>query len=234
MSLSYAELDERSSRLAGHLVSLGVGAGDVVGVLLERGVELLVTLLAVQKSGAAYLPLDAGHPAARLAGIVEDAAPRVLVTQQSLAATVSEIHQGVRVLVDGDTTDSVEPKAFSRPTDPSSVAYVLYTSGSTGRPKGVQVTHGALANLLTGIRRVLGEPTSVESWLASTSVSFDISGLELYLPLIDGHRVVIAEQDADLVDLITAESVTHVQATPSGWKLLLETGFRSSTTVALA
>ncbi|MDX2617879.1 condensation domain-containing protein, partial [Streptomyces stelliscabiei] len=153
VSLSYTELDERSSRLAGHLVSLGVGAGDVVAVLLERGVELLVTLLAVQKSGAAYLPLDARHPAARLAGIVQDAGPRVLVTQESLAATASEIHDGVRILVDTDA-DAV---ASARPlppkaTDPSAVAYVLYTSGSTGRPKGVQVTHGALANLLTGIR----------------------------------------------------------------------------------
>ncbi|WP_159392215.1 AMP-binding protein, partial [Streptomyces stelliscabiei] len=122
---------------------------DVVGVLLERGVELLVTLLAVQKSGAAYLPLDAGHPAARLAGIVEDAAPRVLVTQKSVARTATEIHDGIRILVDGDpdAVGSAQPLP-RKVTDPSAVAYVLYTSGSTGRPKGVQVTHGALGNLL--------------------------------------------------------------------------------------
>ncbi|WP_030242621.1 AMP-binding protein, partial [Streptomyces lavendulae] len=200
VSLSYGELDARSSRLAAHLGSLGVVPGDVVGVLLERGVELLVALLAVQKVGAAYLPMDAGHPVARLAGIVEDAAPRVLVTQGSLSEVAAGIHSGVRVLVDADAAviGAASVPSVVRVTDPASVAYVLYTSGSTGRPKGVAVTHGALGNLLVGMRRVLGEARGVESWLASTSVSFDISGLELYLPLIGGHRVVIAEHGQDL------------------------------------
>ncbi|ATZ23947.1 Tyrocidine synthase 3 [Streptomyces lavendulae subsp. lavendulae] len=235
VSLSYGELDARSSRLAAHLGSLGVVPGDVVGVLLERGVELLVALLAVQKVGAAYLPMDAGHPVARLAGIVEDAAPRVLVTQGSLSEVAAGIHSGVRVLVDADAAviGAASVPSVVRVTDPASVAYVLYTSGSTGRPKGVAVTHGALGNLLVGMRRVLGEARGVESWLASTSVSFDISGLELYLPLIGGHRVVIAQADEEPADLVVAESVTHVQATPSGWKLLLEAGFEGAMVTAL-
>ncbi|WP_440554626.1 non-ribosomal peptide synthase/polyketide synthase [Streptomyces sp. SCPE 10] len=230
VSLTYAELDDRSARLAGHLASVGVGAGDVVAVLLERGVDLLVALLAVQRTGAAYLPLDATHPTGRLSGIIEDAAPALLLAQESLRETANEIHHGTHVLVEEGTT--AEPLAPC-PVDPSAVAYVLYTSGSTGRPKGVQISHGALGNLLTGIRRVLGAPTRSESWLASTSVSFDISGLELYLPLTGGHRVVLAQSGQDLVDLIETESVTHVQATPSGWKLLLESGFRTTSVTAL-
>ncbi|MGV9359096.1 amino acid adenylation domain-containing protein, partial [Streptomyces misionensis] len=230
VSLTYAELYDRSARLAGALAAVGVGAGDVVAVLLERGVDLLVALLAVQRTGAAYLPLDATHPAGRLSGIIEDAAPAVLLTQKSLRETANEIHQGTHVLVEEGA--SAEPLA-PRSVDPSAVAYVLYTSGSTGRPKGVQISHGALGNLLTGIRRVLGRSETAESWLASTSVSFDISGLELYLPLVGGHRVVIAESGQDLTDLIEAERVTHVQATPSGWKLLLESGFRTTSVTAL-
>ncbi|MGZ0199996.1 amino acid adenylation domain-containing protein [Streptomyces sp. RM1] len=230
VSLTYAELDDRSVRLAGSLAAVGVGAGDVVAVLLERGVDLLVALLAVQRTGAAYLPLDATHPAGRLSGIIEDAAPAVLLTQESLRETADGIHQGTRVLVEEGV--SAEPLA-PRVVDPAAVAYVLYTSGSTGRPKGVQISHGALGNLLTGIRRVLGRSETVESWLASTSVSFDISGLELYLPLTGGHRVVIAESGQDLVGLIETEHVTHVQATPSGWKLLLESGFRTTSVTAL-
>ncbi|MFJ7156742.1 non-ribosomal peptide synthase/polyketide synthase [Streptomyces sp. NPDC101118] len=236
-SLTYWQLDAASNRLARRLVAEGVRPGDVVGVLLERGVELPVALLAVQKTGAAYLPMDAAHPAARLAGITADARPSLLVTQQSLAAVAAEVHTGARVLVDGPDSALTDRQASDDLPDgyaaaPDAVAYVLYTSGSTGRPKGVQVTHGALGNLLTGIRRVLGAGRE-ESWLASTSVSFDISGLELYLPLVGGHRVVLAETGADLVELVRAEGVTHVQATPSGWKLLLAGGFAEPGVTAL-
>nr|APD71640.1 non-ribosomal peptide synthetase 5 [Streptomyces sp.] len=229
-SLSYGELDARSEVLAHRLLAMGVGPGDVVGVLLERGVELLVALLAVQKSGGAYLPMDASHPAARLAGIVADAAPVALIAQPSLAATADEIHPGGWLPVDGAPAS----EGHTLPAvDPAAVAYVLYTSGSTGKPKGVQVTHGALGNLLVGMRRVLGEARVDESWLASTSVSFDISGLELYLPLIGGHRVVVARSGEDLTELVAAEEVTHVQATPSGWKLLREAGFTDRSVTAL-
>ncbi|MFI2612906.1 amino acid adenylation domain-containing protein, partial [Kitasatospora sp. NPDC018616] len=237
-TLTYAELDARSNQLAHHLRALGVAPGDVVGVLLERTAELPVALLAVQKTGAAYLPMDAAHPAARLAYLVEDADPSVLVTQESLSEVAADCYRGQVVFVTDEAVNSASIEGGWAPVDPAAVAYVLYTSGSTGRPKGVQIPHGALGNLLVGMRRVLGTSrTGTETWLASTSVSFDISGLELYLPLVDGHRLVLAadeERDAEsLLHLIHTHGITHVQATPSGWKLLLDAGFTTTDVTAL-
>ncbi|MER7758045.1 amino acid adenylation domain-containing protein, partial [Kitasatospora sp. NPDC097643] len=232
MQISYAELDARSDRLAHHLRSLGVGPGDVVGVLVERSPELLIAMLAVLKSGAGYLPLDAAFPVGRLAGIVADAKPVVVVTQEVHAHTARAVHPGTMVVLDrdADVIDAQLPTGAWPVVDPDVLAYVLYTSGSTGTPKGVEVTRGALANLLAGMREILGaaSPAS-EVWLASTSVSFDISGLELFLPLVSGQCVVLAGDDQvgdadELIGLIRKHGVTHVQATPSGWKVLLGAG----------
>ncbi|MER7757769.1 amino acid adenylation domain-containing protein, partial [Kitasatospora sp. NPDC097643] len=234
MQVSFAELDARSDRLACHLRSLGVGPGGVVGVLVERSPELLVALLAVLKSGAGYLPLDAAFPAGRLTGIVADAKPVVVVTQEVHAHTARTVHPGTIVVLDGvrdsAAIDSQPAGGTWTAMSPDALAYVLYTSGSTGTPKGVEVTRGALANLLAGMRELLGAASPAgEMWLASTSVSFDISGLELFLPLVGGQCVVLAGDDQvgnadELISLIRKHGVTHVQATPSGWKVLLAAG----------
>ncbi|WP_214103977.1 non-ribosomal peptide synthetase [Acrocarpospora catenulata] len=206
--LTYAELDARARTLAARLP---VGPGDLVAIKLPRTTELLVALLAVQKSGAAYVPLDPEYPPARLTYVLED----------SGATPLEDLRQPEGV------------PAGPRPGDP---AYVLYTSGSTGRPKGVAVPHSALVNLLVSMARLLGSGPG-DVWLAATSLSFDISALELYLPLVTGGTVVLAEAGGDspaLVRLMAAERVTHAQATPSGWRALLDAGMPPSPITALA
>ncbi len=232
VSLTYGDLDEFSARLAHVLRARGVSGGDVVGVFAERSPWLAGVLLGVWRAGAAYVPLDRSHPVERLAGTLSDAGARMLVSSGPAGWFGGDVVQAGSAEVGSAPADVAWPEA-----DGDAAAYVLYTSGSTGRPKGVVVPHGALGNLLAGMRRVLGGGGG-EVWLASTSVSFDISGLELFLPLADGQRLVIAgdeERDAaSLLRLIGAAGITHVQATPSGWKLLLEAGFSGAGVTALA
>jgi amino acid adenylation domain-containing protein len=265
-SLSYADLDAAASRLARRLRRAGVVRGDLVAVHLRRSSTLLACLLAVHKAGAAYLPLDPDHPAERIAMIVADARPRLLMTaaaegpgQFNTAAegpgqfNAAAAPDGVQVpvlLADEEPADEEpveEEPADEEPADdmprPGDTAYVIYTSGSTGRPKGVEVEHGNLANLLFAMRDRLGTgPRGTPgqkggTWLALTSPAFDISALELYLPLITGGRVVVAPHGAvrrpeALARLVAQERVTHVQATPSVWRLLLPGGITGVTALA--
>ncbi|MCW2876489.1 MAG: non-ribosomal peptide synthetase [Sphaerisporangium sp.] len=242
--LTYAELDAISGRLAHRLRREGVGARTLVALHLERSWTMIAGMLAVMRTGAAYLPLDPGYPAERLAFILADAGVKTVLTdgETDLATPLQQIrvdhpddpaepNAGPRV--DGrspagdesDTLDALEP------------AYVIYTSGSTGRPKGVVVPHSALVNLLLGMRDLLGAARG-DTWLALTSLSFDISALELLLPLVTGGRVIVAGEDAvrddRAVELIKSERVSHVQATPSGWRMLLAAGFDGPEVVALA
>ncbi|MDA0635147.1 amino acid adenylation domain-containing protein, partial [Nonomuraea sp. MCN248] len=233
-SLTYAELDAAVERLAARVRQAGVGRGELVGVHLRRSDLLLVCLLAVHRAGAAYLPLDPDHPAERLAMIVADARPRLLLSE---AAVPDELSGPVLLVDPGLLTggDPVPPQPV-RPASPGETAYVIYTSGSTGRPKGVEVDHGNLANLLLAMRDRLGSAPG-DTWLALTSPAFDISALELYLPLVVGGRVVVAphgavRQPEALARLVAEQGVTHVQATPSVWRLLLPGSLAGVTALA--
>jgi non-ribosomal peptide synthetase component F len=223
-SMSYAELDARSGALAELLRQRGIGPGALVAVCLPRSGLAVVALLAVMRAGAAYVPVDPAYPAARRALVLADAAPALVL---ACPATAADLSAEFPVLVLRDEWS--DPASFSgMPPRPTDAAYVMYTSGSTGRPKGVVVPHGALANLLLAMRDLLGSRPD-DRWLGLTSLAFDISGLELFLPLITGARVVIAPERAALdgaaLDrLIRDEGVTHVQATPSGWRILLDGG----------
>ncbi len=231
-SLTFAELDAEAGRLARRLRRAGVGRGDLVAVHLRRSSTLLACLLGVHRAGAAYLPLDPDHPAERIAMIAADARPRLLMTETAPPA-------GVRVPALFVTEESADDEPASWPDllpRPGEVAYVIYTSGSTGRPKGVEVEHRNLANLLFAMRDRLGSGPA-DTWLALTSPAFDISALELYLPLITGGRVVIAPHGAvrrpeALARMIAQQGVTHVQATPSVWRLLLPGGIAGVTALA--
>ncbi|HWN42523.1 MAG TPA: amino acid adenylation domain-containing protein [Thermoanaerobaculia bacterium] len=223
-TLSYAELDGRANRLAWRLRELGVGPEVPVGIYLERSLDMPVALLAVWKAGGAYVPLDPAYPRERLAYMLEDSGALVVLTEASLLSTVPE--SAARVVCLDLTEENAEDPGV--PVFPESLAYILYTSGSTGRPKGVQIPHGALVNFLESMRERPGLGAS-DRLLAVTSLSFDIAGLELYLPLLAGAEVEIASRAlaADGPRLLSRLSeATMLQATPSTWRLLLSAGWQ--------
>jgi amino acid adenylation domain-containing protein/non-ribosomal peptide synthase protein (TIGR01720 family) len=189
-TLSFAELDERADRMARHLAGLGVGAESVVAVCLGRGVDLLPTLLGVWRAGAAYLPLDPGDPAERLAYVVRDCGAAVLVTSEEHVDLLDGGPQALTVLVDEEADEIAAQPAgpLGRVPDQDGLAYLIYTSGSTGRPKGVMVTHGALAGYLRWAVDTYLVPGGNGAALC-TSVAFDMVVTTLYAPLVGGQPV---------------------------------------------
>lgn len=229
VELTYRELDRRANQIANALRARGVGANDIVAVLLDRSVEMVVALLGILKSGASYLPLDPEFPAKRLSYILSDARARIVLTRPSPLARVGPVEPQV-LCVDEAEVLSAPEAAVPRTATPESIAYVIYTSGSTGAPKGVEVSHRSVVNLLTSMRKRpgIGEDDVL---VAVTTVSFDIAALELLLPLTAGARVVVAARDvaADggrLAELMRTEDATMLQATPATWRLLLDSGWK--------
>ena len=227
-TLDYASLDQASTRLAQHLLAHGVGPATLVGVCLERRAQLLVTLLAVLKAGAAYVPLDPEFPAERLRHMLDDSQARWVLTDSALLEQLPPATPGQqRWCLDQLDLPAAEPTSQGLPSiDPQQLAYIIYTSGSTGLPKGVAVHHGALANFLSSMAQAPGLAIG-EKVLALTSLSFDIAALELYLPLVSGASVVMADRllarDAGrLLQYIADQGVGCVQATPSTWRMLSE------------
>ena len=231
---TYRDLQFHSDRIARQLRGLGVGTDHLVGICVERSCAMLAGLLGIWKAGAAYVPLDPGFPRRRLAMILEDGRPEVLVTQRSFRDRLPDHQAQVLDLDDLVPPHSQLPATGPRdakefPSRPEGRAYVIYTSGSTGRPKGVEIPHRALVNFLVSMARRPGlGPDDV--LLAVTTISFDISALELFLPLTCGARVVIASRDsaADgrrLIELLTNSKATVMQATPATWRMLLAAGW---------
>jgi len=222
--LSYRELHRRSVAQARQLIDDGIAPGDIVAVALPRNEQLLIVLLAIMRTGATYLPIDPDGPAERIALLLDDAAPIALIATRAIHERLP-MGGGMQLLPEQLDARALEAAHEPDLSHPDGVAYVLYTSGSTGRPKGVEVTHRNLANFLQGMARLL-EPVPGHRFLAVTTVIFDIAGLELYLPLTAGACVVMAatgaaQQPVELARLIRASGVTHVQATPSLWRILL-------------
>ena len=228
--LTYGDLNQRANQLAHRLRTLGVGPDILVGVCLERSLEMLVAILGVVKAGGAYLPVDPAFPKDRQAFMLDDAKVPVLLTSAKLAAGLPP-HAAIQICLDTEW-DSIQSCAKDNPellAGPGNLAYVLYTSGSTGRPKGVMITHRNLVNFLESMRREPGL-TGNDILVAVTTLSFDIAGLELWLPLCVGARVVIASRNVamdgvQLAALLHASGATMMQATPATWRLLLETGW---------
>ncbi|MFJ9145035.1 non-ribosomal peptide synthetase [Streptomyces griseus] len=239
--LSYGELHAAAEAFADRLAAEGIGPGDLVGIQVARSAGELTAVLGTLAAGAAYVPLDPGYPADRLAFVRADARLAALVVE---GPAPDGLPDGLPVLSPEREASPERRGASAPPRDRSAApaaedpAYVLYTSGSTGRPKGVEVPHSALANLIGALAdRLAAGPR--DRWLGLTSLSFDISTVELLLPLTTGARVVLVPEErqrdgAALLKLIEAHDVTHVQATPSSWRLMLAAGLHRPGLVGLA
>ncbi|MDX3100861.1 non-ribosomal peptide synthetase [Nonomuraea angiospora] len=218
--MTYAELNGRANHLARHLRARGAGSGELVGVCLERGPELMVTLLAVLKSGAGYLPLDPGQPAERLTYMIQDAGAALVVTTKDLADRVT----GPAVLLDTLQPGS-SPGDLETAVAPDDVMYVIYTSGSTGRPKGVEVTHANVLRLFTATEATFAfGPDDV--WTLFHSYAFDFSVWEMWGALLYGGRLVVVPRDVvrdpdRFLDLLRDERVTVLNQTPSAFRQLV-------------
>ncbi|WP_085314308.1 non-ribosomal peptide synthetase [Derxia lacustris] len=219
---SYAELAARADAIAGHLIAAGVAPGSHVGLMLDRSRELVAAMLGIWRAGCAYVPLDPALPAERIADMAADAGLAHLLTESALAARVPA----------GIAASALDaPLATSAAARPGAgtVAYLLYTSGSTGRPKGVRIGHRALLNFLNAMRDRLPLPAGLRL-LAVTTPSFDISLLELFLPLTVGATVVVCDRaaltdGALLARRLDEQRIDLLQATPASWKMLLDAGF---------
>ena len=231
-SLTYGQLDEIADRLARGLSKLKVGRGDLIGVILHRSINLVATLLAILKTGAAYMPVDPAFPVERISSMVEDASPKFLIVEPErvqIYGCIKTVCLGVAEIVATDTaeSDDVASEEVVRSED---LAYVIYTSGSTGKPKGVEITHANVSNLLLAMRHNPG-CSKADRLLSITTVSFDMAFLELFLPLISGGTTIVAQQHeigdpAALVRLMERHEVSIMQATPAMWQMLLDSGWK--------
>jgi amino acid adenylation domain-containing protein len=230
--VTYGALDERANRLANHLIAQGVARGDLVGLCLDRSAEMVVAQLAILKTGAAYVPLDPAFPAERLAYMVSDAQLSLVVTTSELA---SLLPTGTTLSRLDDVRESVAAADPARPdvgTELGERMYVIYTSGSTGKPKGVELEHRSVSNFLASMAREPGLEAS-DSLLAVTTLSFDISVLELFLPLTRGATVIVASKQATgdgelLSQHLETYRPTVMQATPATWHMLMLAGWEGS------
>ncbi|MFM0502670.1 amino acid adenylation domain-containing protein [Paraburkholderia caffeinilytica] len=243
-ALSYRELDARVDALAARLTQVGLVHEARIGVCVTRSLSMIVAVLAVMRAGGAYVPLDPAYPDAHLAGMIDDAGLLCTVVDEvghERLAGLGGAPRCIDVDVGGNLDVGAALSAVSAVSAgliepakraaivPDQLAYVIYTSGSTGRPKGVGVTHGALTRFLDSMQARLA-PTRDDVWLAVTTLSFDIAGLEMYLPLIAGATIELATRETvvdgrRLAALADASGATLMQATPMGWRMLLDGGW---------
>jgi amino acid adenylation domain-containing protein len=236
--LTYQELNQRADSLAYYLQEIGVKAEVLVGICVERSIEMVVGILAILKAGGAYVPLDPSYPIERIGYMLSDAHVAVLLTQQSL--NLKELldkspQQQTKVINFEQIPSAIAQESNHNLTNtvaPNNLAYVIYTSGSTGKPKGVQIEHRTAVNLLTSIAQEPGIDAS-DTLLSVTTISFDIAVLEIFLPLIVGAKlVVVSRQTAmdghQLLQALERFQATLMQSTPVTWKILLAAGWQGS------
>ncbi|MFB2772369.1 amino acid adenylation domain-containing protein [Pelatocladus sp. BLCC-F211] len=236
--LTYRELNARANQLAHYLQQIGVKPEVLVGICVERSLEMVVGLLAIMKAGGAYMPLDPAYPKERLAFTLADSQVSVLLAHADLVDDLPP-HSAKLVCIDTDSpafTDYSRENIVSN-ANPENLAYVIYTSGSTGKPKGVQIPHSAVVNFLSTMRQTPGL-TKEDIFLSVTTLSFDIAALELYLPLIVGARLVLVNREmttdgTQLLKQLISNDVTVMQATPATWRMLLAAGWKSKNTMKI-
>ncbi|MGV0103655.1 Non-ribosomal peptide synthetase [Nostoc sp. DSM 114160] len=231
--ISYRELNQQANQLAHYLQSLGVGPEVLVGLCVERSLEMVIGVLGILKAGGAYVPLDYAYPQERLAFMLQDAQVSVLLTQEKLKSGLPN-HQAKIVCLDSNW-QSINNSGLDNPTDnvtAYNLAYVIYTSGSTGQPKGVQIQHQSAVNLLQAIAKEPGL-TAEDTLLSVTSLSFDIAVSEIFLPLSVGAKLVLVSREVaadgtQLLKTLTTSGATFMQPTPVTWRLLLAAGWQGS------
>ncbi len=230
--ITYRELNGRANQLAHYLQRMGIKPETLVGICVERSLEMVVGLLGILKAGGAYVPLDPMYPRDRSAFVLEDTKSPVLLMQSHLSNLLPE-YRGRILYLDADWSVVAEESGQNLPHKAlaNNLVYVIYTSGSTGKPKGVQIPHCALTNLLNFMRQRLW--LNQDTLVAVTTISFDIAGLELYLPLITGNRLVlvnrkVASDGNRLLGSIREYGATVMQATPATWQLLLASGWEGN------
>ncbi|MUG91826.1 amino acid adenylation domain-containing protein [Scytonema sp. UIC 10036] len=244
--LTYQELAEQTERLVTYIRSQGVKEGDLVGLFVQPSPEMLISLLGVMKAGAAYLPLDPSYPRERIAYILEDARVLWVITQKEIAENLPPGNRKTLYVEDRDRTEQIEQqleREGEKEENPlcdrgDSLAYVIYTSGSTGKPKGVAIEHHSLTNFLCSMAAEFNCGQD-DYLLALTTFCFDISALELYLPLITGGCVEVLPSEVTRDGLLLREkiesndSITIMQATPATWQMLLAAGWEPKKSLKL-
>ncbi|OAB37184.1 non-ribosomal peptide synthetase [Paenibacillus macquariensis subsp. macquariensis] len=230
-SLSYAELNRRANRLAHLMIAQGVRPEGIVALVLSRSIDMVVAILAVHKAGAAYLPIDPDYPTDRIVYMLDDARPMYVITDTQVRTNLSDLYIVPKLFIDDPITRNIlKQYADHNPIDadrindvsPLNPAYIIYTSGSTGKPKGVMVTFGSLTNLLIAMQDRF-QLSEEDRLLSVTTIAFDISVLEVYLPLATGASMDIATKEMimDPVSLgrrIREHGITIMQATPTLWQ----------------
>ncbi|WP_231490790.1 non-ribosomal peptide synthetase [Pedobacter sp. Leaf170] len=231
IKLSYQQLDNKVNQLASYLVEKGIGKGDIVAISVDRSTEMLVSLLSILKTGAVYLPLDPEYPVDRIEFMLEDSNAKLLLLSDDYYTKYQSNVEEVVINEIWPQLQSYSKTFEEKEIKGSDLAYILYTSGSTGKPKGVKITHRNLANFLISMKTSPGIKGS-DRLLAITTISFDIAGLELYLPLISGAELVLANTESTkdgriLLKVLEEEKITMLQATPSTLQMILDSGWDS-------
>lgn len=229
--ISYRELNASANLFARGLAKRGLVHGDVVGLAVSRGIDLVTALLAVLKLGAAYVPIDPAFPAQRIDQMVEDADLKLILLSGEPTKGLARWKDMCLRVEEATEKSILDDSNLETKIIPRDLAYVIYTSGSTGRPKGVEISHGAAANFLGSLRKYEPGCGPQDRLLAITTISFDMSALELYLPILSGAAMVIANSGAvrdprEMISLIKNHHVTMLQATPATWTMLLESGWK--------
>jgi amino acid adenylation domain-containing protein len=233
--LTYSELNKQANQLAHFIKKLVTKPQSYIAVYFERSIEKIVSFLAIMKSGNIYVPIEKNAPFSLMEQIITDAKVSAILTKQDLAKTTRKVADqvGACVIMLDDQAELISQEEITNlePYPSTHLAYVLYTSGSTGKPKGVQITHQSLVNFLLGMRDTI-HFTEKDTLLAITPVTFDISGLEIYLPLICGASFIFADyvtrfNPQQIVQAIDTYKITVMQATPATWQMLISIGWQN-------
>lgn len=227
-SLTYQQLDDHANQIAYVLQQKGVAPGMQVGLFFDHSLELIVSLFAVLKTGAAYVPLDIHYPEHRVQFVLQDAQLTTILTRSDLTEKLPSCSAEI-VKIDLKTKKISQAHTIRRVAKPTDTAYILYTSGSTGLPKGVRISHSALVNFMVAMQKQPGI-TQQDIVLAHTTIAFDIVGLEIYLPLVSGASMVLCPRRITLdsqafIQYIQQHQVNVIQATPALWRMLISAGW---------